>query len=91
MKGGINMAEYGVLIRNAKRNNVYEPKIVVFEGYDKCLKFEKRIRFLDSIVDNEKYKIEVDKIIANSVVVLNVEEAENIELVNECPILVQYF
>lgn len=84
------MTEYGVLIKNVKGKEM-EDKIVVFDSYDKCMKFEKRIRFLDNIVDREKYKMEVDKIIANSTVVIYAEDAESVELVNQYPILVQFF
>lgn len=82
---------YGVKIRN-KKGSIFEDNILFFENRDKAVQFEKQIRFLDDIVHKEDYKKKVEKIKIFYTPFMKKDNRETeIELINEYPILVEFF
>ena len=82
---------YGVKIRN-KENFIYEDKILFFESKDRAVHFERDIRFLDDVVHKDEYKRKVESLKSRyfNSLVEDTGESE-IELINQYPILVEFF
>ena len=84
---------YGVLLRNVFSNNEEIEMVACFDSLKKAQKYEREIRFLDNVVSREEYRKSVHKIkrMAQQVLVVSEMEEENIEFINQYPLLVQFF
>ena len=82
---------YGVKIKN-KSGKVFYDKILFFDRKEKAVQFERDIRFLDDVVYKEDYKNKVMQIKSKySYLFVNDNIENEIELINQYPILVEFF
>lgn len=82
---------YGVRIKN-KCHSQFDDKILLFKNKDKAVQFEKDIRFLDDVVYKEDYRNKVKQIKSKySSLFVNDNIENEIELINQYPILVEFF
>ena len=83
---------YGVKLANRVDKNTDVEIVILYDNYEKALKYEREIRFLDNVADRVDYKRKVMKIKETYLKSMLLSEVvEPIKYINDYPILVEHF
>lgn len=83
---------YGIKLANRVDKNTDVEIVILYDNYEKALKYEREIRFLDNVVDRVDYKRKVMKIKETYLKSMLLSEVvEPIKYINDYPILVEHF
>ena len=83
---------YGIKLANRVDKNTDVNIAVLYDSYEKAVKYEREIRFLDNVVDRDIYKKKVEQIKKTYLKSLLLSEVnDTVEYINDYPILVEHF